>query len=205
MRRWVIGFVTWSLAAAMAPKAQVGTTIVPQPGATTWAPGVRGIPARTTVCASVSAATYGNGQGEASAGIQAAINSCPEGQIVQLSAGTFRLDNHVLINRAITLRGAGPGQTTLRKTNGASEQEGLIIVGPSRWPHIDVTTAVNLAADAVQGAMSITVQNAAGFAPGQFVKLDEDDYNTAQWMALPPRMDGSAPRVLASDLSLIHI
>ena len=183
----------------MAPKAQVGTTIVPQPGATTWAPGVRGIPARTTVCALVSAATYGNGQGEASAGIQAAINSCPEGQIVQLSAGTFRLDNHVLINRAITLRGAGPGQTTLRKTNGASEQEGLIIVGPSRWPHIDVTTAVNLAADAVQGAMSITVQNAAGFAPGQFVKLDEDDYNTAQWMALPPRLDGSTPRVLATD------
>jgi hypothetical protein len=197
VRRWAIGFVAVSLAVAMGPQAQVSTRIVPQPSATIWAPGVRGIPARITACASIDAATYGNGQSEASAGIQAAINACPEGQVVQLSAGAFRLDDHVLINKAITLRGAGPRQTTLQKTNGASEQEGLIIVGPSRWPYIDETTAVNLAADAIQGAMSVTVQNAAGFAPGQFVKLDEDDYATAQWMALPPRMDGSAPRVLA--------
>ena len=35
---------------------------------------------------------------------------------------------------------------------------------------------MNLTADAVQGARSVTVENSAGFAPGQLVKLDEDDY-----------------------------
>jgi hypothetical protein len=183
----------------MAPGAQVGTGLVPEPSLTTWAPGVRGIPTRTTVCATVNASTYGNGASEASAGIQAAVNGCPVGQVVQLSAGTFTLNNYVLINKGITLRGAGPRQTTLQKTNQTAEQEGILIVGPSRWPHIDETTAVNLTADAVKGATSVTVQNAAGFAPGQFVKLDEDDYSTAQWMALPARLDGSAPLILATD------
>ena len=49
--------------------------------------------------------------------------------------------NFLLINKGITLRGAGPGQTTLAKTNGAKPfQEAvsanpspLIIVGPHRF------------------------------------------------------------------------
>jgi hypothetical protein len=188
LRRWVLGTVIISTL-GLAPGAQVPPGLIPQQGHTTWAPGVRGIPARTTVCATVPA----------SAGIQAAINACPPGQVVQLSAGMFKVTDHILINKGITLRGAGPQATTLQKTNQSAEQEGILIVGPSRWPHIDETTAVNLTADAVQGAMSVTVQSAAGFAPGQFVKLDEDDYNTAQWMPLPERLDRSAPLILATD------
>ena len=140
-----------------------------------------------------------NGRDDASAGIQAAINACPVGQVVQLSAGLFTVNNHVRIGKGITLRGAAPRVTTLRKTNQGSEQEQILIVGPSRWPHIDEATAVNLTADAVQGAMSVTVQNSAGFAPGQFVKLDEDDYTTATWMTLPPRIAGGSPQILATD------
>ena len=177
----------------MAPDSSRRTSL------TTWAPGVRGIPTRTRVCATVNAATYGNGRDEASGGIQAAINGCPEGEVVQLSAGEFTLNNHIRIGKGITLRGAGQRLTTLQKTNQTSEQEQIIIVGPSRWPHIDETTAVNLTADAVQGAKSVTVQNSAGFAPGQFVKLDEDDYTTATWMALPARLSGATPRILATD------
>jgi hypothetical protein len=165
---------------------------------TTWAPGVRGIPTRTRVCATVDAATYGNGRDEASAGIRAAINACPEGQVVQLSAGTFTINDDVLINKGITLRGAGVRTTTLQKTN-QGEQEGILVVGPHRWTPIDATTAVNLTADAVQGARSVTVENSAGFAPGQFVKLDEDDYTTATWMPMPARIGGNEPEVLATD------
>src|SRR5262249_15499507 len=55
---------------------------------TAWNPGVPGgIPARTTVCANVSASTYGDGARDATAGIQAAIDACPLGQVVLLSAG----------------------------------------------------------------------------------------------------------------------
>ena len=195
--RWVLGIVVLCACSAMAAAFQ--DPGVPPVSVTTWAPGVRGIPPRIVVCATVNAATYGNGRDEASAGIQAAINACREGQVVRLSAGTFTVNNYILINKGITLRGAGQRTTTLQKTNQRAEQEQILIVGPSRWPHLDETSAVNLTADAVQGAMSVTVQNSAGFAPGQFVKLDEDDYNTATWLRLPARLEGYSPDVLATD------
>ena len=66
-------------------------------------------------------------------------NACPVGEVVQLSAGTFTVNNHILINKGITLRGAGLRITTLQKTNRGDEQEQILIVGPSRWPHIDDT------------------------------------------------------------------
>ena len=197
--RSFLGVLVLSACSVMTVGAQVGAGLIPASSLTTWAPGVRGIPARTQVCATVNAATYGNGAQEASGGIQAAIDACPAGQVVQLSAGVFTVNNHVRIGKAITLRGAAPRVTTLRKTNQGSEQEQLIIIGPSRWPYIDNASAVNLTADAVQGAMSVTVQNAAGFAPGQIVKLDEDDYNTASWMTLPPRLSGNPVQILATD------
>src|SRR5689334_8326327 len=106
--RWAIGVVTLSVCLAVIAGSQVrAASVVPSTSLTTWAPGVRGIPTRTTVCATVDAASLGNGRDEASGVIQAAINSCPVGQVVQLSAGTFRVDNYVLINKGITLRGAG--------------------------------------------------------------------------------------------------
>ena len=197
--RSFFGVLVLSVCSVITAGAQVGAGLIPATSLTTWAPGVRGIPTRTQVCAIVNAATYGNGSQDASAGIQAAIDACPVGQVVQLSAGLFTVNDHVRIGKSITLRGAAPRVTTLRKTNQSSEQEQIIIIGPSRWPHIDEATAVNLAADAVQGAMSVTVQNSAGFAPGQFVKLDEDDYNTASWMTLPPRIAGGSPQILATD------
>ena len=41
--------------------------------------------------------------------------------LAQLSAGTFTINggNFLLLDKGITLRGAGPGQTTLQKTDGA--------------------------------------------------------------------------------------
>ena len=165
----------------MAAGSQVGASAVPRASLTTWAPAYAASPraqgVRDRLCCHLRQRSD-----EASAGIQAAINACPEGQVVQLSAGTFTVNNYILINKGITLRGAGLRTTILQKTNQLAEQEQILIVGPSRWPRLDETTAVNLTADAVKGAMSVTVQNATGFTPGQFVKLDEDDYTTATWM-----------------------
>jgi hypothetical protein len=78
-----------------------------------------GIPARTTICAQVAAAGYGNGSSDATADIQAASDACPPGQTVLLSAGTFRADQPIYVNISITLRGAGAGVTTIVKLNGA--------------------------------------------------------------------------------------
>src|SRR6267142_2836010 len=139
-------------------------TIIPSDRRTTWNPGlmsVGGVPNRTTICATVQASTYGNGASDATAGIQAAINGCPVGQVVSLSAGTFTINNDiVMINKGVTLRGAGAGSTLLQRTNGATPgsyipgvAKPVIIVGPARWG--SGGSAVNLANDAVKGADSV--------------------------------------------------
>ena len=142
---------------------------------------VGGIPSRTTIFRTIQASTYGNGTIEASGAIQAALDACPSGQIVQLSAGTFLCNqSFVNIHSGITLRGAGSGLTTLQKTNGAQpdteasgDAQPLVIIGPNRWPDPDNTTSQNLTIDGAKGSMSVTVANAAGFAAGQIVLLDE--------------------------------
>ena len=155
---------------------------------------MRGIPVRNTICASLNASTYGNGTTDASGAIQTAINNCPANQVVKLSPGFFKVNSFVHVWKGITLRGSGPTQTTLQKTNGATagssqtpDAQPIVIVGANRWPAPDNTTARNLTTDGVKGAYSVKVSSGAGFAAGQFVLLDEDHYNTATWTTLPAR------------------
>jgi len=160
---------------------------------TIWNPGVSGgIPGRSTVCKTVDPATYGNGSSDATTGIQAAIDACPAGQVVQLLAGTFTINggNFLLLDKGITLRGAGPGQTTLQKTDGAKpgqEATGpnpspILIIGPSQYSNASGTSS-NLSADAAKGGYSVTVASASAFSPGQFVILDE--LSGAGWQTDP--------------------
>ena len=59
---------------------------------------VGGIPTRTTVCANVS--PLGGGKDD-TANIQSAVEACPVGQVVSLSAGTFTIaeGNYVQLDR----------------------------------------------------------------------------------------------------------
>ncbi len=166
-----------------APPATSALTVLTSDRRTSLNPGMMAVgvvPARSTVCARVDASTYGNGSVESSKGIQAAINACPEGQVVQLSAGTFLANNYVIIPKGITLRGAGAGMTILRKTNGAKMNEWTspdaqpnIIIGPNRWPKSDSGTSQKLAADGAKGSYSVPVDNGSKFRAGQIVLLDE--------------------------------
>ena len=67
----------------------VATDIIPAGRRIDWTnvgvPG--GIPNRPRICATIDAATYGNGSSDASAAINAAIQSCPADQVVYLRAG----------------------------------------------------------------------------------------------------------------------
>lgn len=203
MRRFAVVLIAACLCLVPAMRAQrsggdppIDTSIVQLEGRTTWAPGVQGgIPPRPTSCGIIWANDFGNGTKEASVAINRAIAACPAGQTLNLSVGTFLVNDYIMLNKGITLRGAGPGATKLMKTNGArwfdyhaDDPEPIIVMGPTRWPKIDDSTSVDLAADAVKGAMSVTVRDASQFRPGQFVLLDEDDYNTASWLPLPRRM-----------------
>src|SRR3984893_5421950 len=156
-----------------------GVYSLPSDRATTWKPGIPdGIPTRTTVCATVDGAAYGDGAQDATAAIQAAIDACSEGQVVSLSAGTFAITRTLQINKGIVLRGAGPRKTLLTSNgfNGA-----VVWIGPL-WPH--VRSSVDLAADGAKGATSITVANAQGFTRGTLAVIDElSDPDYVQWSA----------------------
>jgi len=111
---------------------------------------------------------------------------------VLLSAGTFTVNsgNFLLIDKGITLRGAGPEQTTLQKTDGAKpgvEATGpkpspIVILGPMRW-NGGFADSTNLTADAVKGEYSIVVASTTGFKAGQTVLLDE--LSGASWQTDP--------------------
>jgi hypothetical protein len=137
---------------------------------------VGGIPNRTRVCARVR--PLGRGRDD-TADIQTAINNCPLGEVVLLSAGTFTIaeGNSVNLYKGITLRGAGAGVTILQRTNGAqlgsyvpgSHPSTIITAGKA--DSVAVTT--RLTADAQAGSYSLQVASTAGFSVGQIVLLDE--------------------------------
>ncbi|MBX4191245.1 MAG: hypothetical protein KW804_00370 [Candidatus Doudnabacteria bacterium] len=144
-----------------------------------------GIPNRTTVCATINASTYGNGTTEASGGINTAISACPAGQVVQLSAGTFRINegNTINLNKGVTLRGAGAGVTILNRTNGAtwnSFQPGSNPGPLVRLGGANQGTAINFAADGAEESYSVQLASTAGLSVGQIVLIDEA--SGAQWM-----------------------
>jgi hypothetical protein len=167
--RLLPGLATITLAATL--PAAAGADVLPAGRRTLWNPGLPGgVPFRTTVCATVDASTYGNGTVDATAGIQAAIDACPEGQVVQLSAGNFLVNGAwpITLDRGVVLRGAGASQTRLRKTS--AEANPVILIGV-RWP--EEQGSVNLTADAAKGATSVQVANTAGLTVGRLVLVDE--------------------------------
>src|SRR5262245_60928433 len=104
VRRSLIRVVAVVMTAAVAMTCEVAAAgnapandVLPPDRATQWRPGLidaGGIPSRSTVCSTLSP---GGGTSDDTARIQAAINVCPIGQVVQLSAGTFLInDGHYL-------------------------------------------------------------------------------------------------------------
>ena len=137
-----------------------------------------GIPVRTTICATIAPLSSGK---DDTAAIQNAIDACPDGEVVSLTAGQFTIaEGHlVLIHKTVTLRGAGPGVTVLTRKGGAklgSDQPGknpspMIILGPQRYNND--TTATQLTADVKHGGEGVQVGSTQGFSVGQVVLLDE--------------------------------
>lgn len=174
------------------PDGAPPTSVLPADRATDWKPGLSatgGIPNRTTACATIDASTYSNGTQDATTGIQAAIDACPDGQVVQLSAGDFLINNDIVyINKGITLRGAGAGKTFLKRTNGAQDTQDtvgvakpVILIGKQRWR--SGSGATDLSADAAKGATSVTVDSTAGISAGGLVLVDE--LSGAVWQTDP--------------------
>ena len=183
---------------------------------TVWRPGLNAvgdIPHRTVICATVSAAVYGNGSQNAAPGIQAAIHACPEGQVVQLSAGTFRIDTRIMVNKAVTLRGKGPAATKLRMP--ADTTDNLITIGTIQWATPSQT--VDLATNGMRGGRSVTLAGNPGLTAGEIVQVDQltesglnfwgyqcpPDYECRAWFTRPNRPLGQMLEVESVDGNVV--
>ena len=165
-----------------------GTYTLPADRATTWKPGVTyngGIPTNRTQCGATLTPSGGNDLSQ----INAAITACTANHYVLLGPGTFTISGSgqsIGITKSnITLRGSGPGITTVTRSDGAVDgsfqpnaASPVIWVAPNRFPKlptIDGGAAYNLSSNGVDGASSVVLASApaGGFAAGQIVLLSE--------------------------------
>ncbi len=168
-----LGYLALALLACRHPAAAAvgGTdTILAPQRRTQWNPGIPGgIPSMTTICATINAATYGNGTTDATAAIQSAISACPPGQVVLLPAGTYATSSTLNIDHGIVLRGAGPALTKIKLAPVAGAP--VLFIG--LWSSYAAPVAVT--ADVAKGATSLTVANGSSFAAGDILQLDQRD------------------------------
>jgi hypothetical protein len=148
--------------------------IIPAARRIDWRPGIPGgIPARSTICADVTAAPYnaaGDGSADDTAAIQQAIDDCPEGEVVYLPAGRYRLTDELRIQgKGIVLRGAGPGQTWLQNEASSGSVVRIFHSGGSGDP-------LAITAGATQGSTAITVAgDAASLSAGDYAVVYQDN------------------------------
>ncbi len=159
--------------------------ILPAERLTQWNPGLDsagGIPNRTQIYVTLKASDYGNGTKDAAAAIQAKLDSCPENEVVLLSAGTFFVDSTITVPSNVVLRGAGPGDG---KGSG-----GTLITRSLTAPAVPTSTfkralqigdgggtpvTTRLTADGWKESRTIAVASASGFQVGDLVSIDELD------------------------------
>jgi hypothetical protein len=116
-------------------------TIIPPDRNFPWNPGMMsrggpsgaGIPTNRTQCGAVLSPSGGDD----SAATQAAVNACPAGQMIMLGPGTFIINRFILINKGITLRGAGPG---VRRRTAHPLGQARLCLGPSPQEARSITT-----------------------------------------------------------------
>ncbi|HYM26314.1 MAG TPA: glycosyl hydrolase family 28-related protein, partial [Vicinamibacterales bacterium] len=128
---------------------------------------VGGVPARTTICATIAASACG--AGDCAPVIQNALNACASEQTVLLGAGQFLVNSDVSIPSNVTLRGAGPNSTILN-CNGTTYGCGMLGSGGS---HPTFTNATNITQGATAGSTSIVVASASNISVGSDLLINE--------------------------------
>jgi len=135
-----------------------------------------GIPTRTTICATLN-------PGATPAQINSAIASCPAGQVVFLTAGTYNISGGITFNGQsnVTLRGAGPDKTFL-VFSGSNGCGGLgadiCVINPTGYGpggFLPAGNTANWTAGYAKGTTQITLGNVAGLSAGSIIVLDQLD------------------------------
>jgi hypothetical protein len=159
--------------------ASATTGIIPADRRTTWNPGLKavgGIPNRTMTYVTLSPR---GGALDDTAVIQRALDTCPRGQVVKLSPGTFNINGSGLHFRRseCTLRGSGTGAmgsgnggTRLIKSDRDTNRSyAVVYVGNAP----EFASSINLATDAIKGTNLLTLASNPRIAVGEIVLIDQ--------------------------------
>jgi hypothetical protein len=149
--------------------ANLPAVILPSDRSINWSPGVvGGIPHRTLVFADVTQPPYNaanDGSADATAAIQNAINDCPEGQVVSVPPGTYRIEGRLEIRKGITLRGAGPGSTIFQL-----QLDSDIYIGGA-WTNGGAVTQITSGTS--KGSDTLVVADPTSFNVGKYIFVDQ--------------------------------
>jgi hypothetical protein len=186
--KWIrpVQFLFTFLALSGCLFAQAWSGILDPTRATNWSGTGSGIvQPRSTICAAVSLTAGSSAASSNTTAINNAIASCPSGEVVFIPAGTWYV-NYILDSNVsnITIRGAGPTQTTLlfqSSYNCAGEYADICLMQPnyyfpgSAWVQPGQSNAGTWSGGYSQGATSITLSSvgSAGITNGQPIILDQ--------------------------------
>jgi hypothetical protein len=158
------------------------TDILPADRRVPWAPGIPGgIPARTEICATVTDAPYdatGDGMTDDAAAIQAAIDACPEGKVVHVPAGTYRVTETIYLLKGVVLRGDGPDKTHIE---GDGVPNWAILNLGEQWDESN-TPITPITSGYTKGSTSVVVADASSFAVGDLWNLDQHNDGDLVWV-----------------------
>jgi hypothetical protein len=150
-----------------------GSEIIPADRRIDWSyagiPG--GIPNRTTLCATLDSTVYGDGATDATAAIQAALDSCPDEQVVYLPEGTYIVNDTIHLYDYDTLRGAGPGKTVLKHTGDWSRS--MVDMRGSIYYQLADLHKTYPVLQANKESQTITLAGAGGIAPGDILLINQ--------------------------------
>lgn len=132
-----------------------------------------GIPYRTTIFCNVQNAPYnatGNGTTDDTQAIQNAINACPAGQVVYIPSGTYKISGALGINKGISVRGAGPGNTILKMVGG--EINIYTSTYSANWD-FSQSTSYAITNGMTKGSTTLTTSGNHGWVQGNIILIDQ--------------------------------
>ncbi|MEO8083122.1 MAG: glycosyl hydrolase family 28-related protein [Ardenticatenales bacterium] len=188
-------------ALALPPDRRVDWSLAGIPG---------GIPARTTLCATVDAARYGDGRTDATRAIQGALDGCATGHVVVLPAGTYVTSETINMRTDTTLRGDGQGRTIIRY-DGAGTRSVLDMRGSIYNDVFNLERAFSIIVGAAKDATSVTLSATTGIAIGDVLLIDQsndgvlvDNVGSEGACTYCSRKDGSRARGQLVEVVGIH-
>ncbi len=110
-------------------------------------------------------------QPNAASVIQNALGNCPDGQVVFLPAGKYKIMGSLKIGSYVTLRGEGPGHTVLSFEAGG--RSGLVMEAGVYYQISTIKNIVALTAGISKGSTTLKVSAATNMNEGDILHIDQ--------------------------------